>query len=215
MPFGSETQSRSASSIAARSVLSPPVTGTTSAPSSFMRPTFGACRSMSIEPMYTVHGMPSRAHAAAVATPCWPAPVSATMRFAPRRLASSACPIALLILCAPVCARSSRFSQTSAPQRRDSSRRERQRRRPADPGAQLRVELGLERGIRQDVAHALLEAIERRHQRFGHVASAERPEATARVRECAAQRLREQRLAVDLQGFGSSWLVTPRRSSGR
>ena len=32
-----------------------------------MRPTFGACRSMSTEPMYTVHGMPSRAHAAAEA----------------------------------------------------------------------------------------------------------------------------------------------------
>ena len=51
-----------------------------SAPSRRMRPTFGAWRSMSISPMYTVHGRPRRAQAAALATPCWPAPVSATMR---------------------------------------------------------------------------------------------------------------------------------------
>jgi len=51
VPLGSETQSRSASSIAARSVWSPPVTGTTLAPSSRMRPTFGAWRSMSTAPM--------------------------------------------------------------------------------------------------------------------------------------------------------------------
>jgi hypothetical protein len=106
--------------MAARSVWSPLVTGTTVVPNNFMRPTFGACRSMSTEPMYTVHGRPTRAQAAAVATPCWPAPVSATMRFTPRRLASSACPSALLILCAPVCARSSRFSHTSAPQAFDN-----------------------------------------------------------------------------------------------
>ena len=74
---------------------------------------------MSIDPMYTVHGSPSRAHAAALATPCCPAPVSATMRLAPSRCASSAWPIALLILCAPVCARSSRLSHSFAPQRAD------------------------------------------------------------------------------------------------
>ena len=41
------------------------------------------------------------------------------MRRAPRRRASSACPMALLILCAPVCARSSRLIHTCAPQRAD------------------------------------------------------------------------------------------------
>ena len=45
----------------------------------------------------------------AEATPCCPAPVSAMMRFLPMRFASSAWPIVLLILCAPVCSRSSRF----------------------------------------------------------------------------------------------------------
>ena len=87
-----------------------------------MRPTFGAWRSMSTEPMYTVQGMPRRAHAAADATPCWPAPVSAMTRFAPSFFASSTWPMELLILCAPVCARSSRFSHTSAPQRCDNVR---------------------------------------------------------------------------------------------
>ena len=176
---GSATQSRSASSIAARSVRSPLVTGTTSAPSSRMRPTFGACRSMSTAPMYTVHGRPKRAQAAALATPCWPAPVSATMRFAPRRFASSAWPIALLILCAPVCARSSRFSQILAPQRSDSRAREGERRGPADPGLQLARELVLESVGVQMLAHAVLEALERRDQRLRHIAAAERAEAAA------------------------------------
>ena len=49
------------------------------------------------------------AHTVAAATPCWPAPVSAMMRCLPMRYASRPWPSALLILCAPVCARSSRF----------------------------------------------------------------------------------------------------------
>ena len=71
--------------------------------------TFGSWRAMSTEPMYTTHSSPSNAAAVADATPCCPAPVSATTRFFPIRLTSKACPNALLILCAPVCARSSRF----------------------------------------------------------------------------------------------------------
>ena len=55
-----------------------------------MRATFGAWRWVSSSPMYTTHGSPSRAHAVAVATPCWPAPVSAMMRRLPSRLASNA-----------------------------------------------------------------------------------------------------------------------------
>jgi hypothetical protein len=78
VPAGSDTQSRIASSIAERSVRSPDLTATTVAPNRRMRSTFGACRSTSISPMYTVHGKPTRAQAAADATPCWPAPVSAT-----------------------------------------------------------------------------------------------------------------------------------------
>ena len=181
MPFGSDTQSRSASSTAARNVLSPLVTGTTVAPSSFMRPTFGAWRSMSTDPMYTVQGMPSRAQAAADATPCWPAPVSAITRFAPSFFASSTWPMELLILCAPVCARSSRFSQTSAPHRFDSVRayvsgvgRPTQ---SCSSAWNSREKLR----IAQVAIDAGLQAIERRHQRLRHVAAAEGTEAAALV----------------------------------
>jgi len=46
--------------------------------------------------MYTTHGSPSSAQAVAVATPCWPAPVSAMTRVLPRRRVSSDWPRALL-----------------------------------------------------------------------------------------------------------------------
>mmetsp|Transcript_13628 Transcript_13628/g.32994 ORF Transcript_13628/g.32994 Transcript_13628/m.32994 type:complete len:248 (-) Transcript_13628:604-1347(-) len=62
-----------------------------------------------------MHSKPSLAHMVAVATPCCPAPVSAMMRGFPIFFARMACPIALLILCAPVCARSSLLSQMVAP----------------------------------------------------------------------------------------------------
>ena len=173
--------------MAARSVWSPLVTGTTVAPNNFMRPTFGAWRSMSTAPMYTVHGRPTRAQAAAVATPCWPAPVSATMRLAPSRLASRAWPSALLILCAPVCARSSRLSHTSAPQAFESLGAcvsavgrptqlvsSRVPARPGNPRVQVLLDAGFE----------LLEGGE---QRLGHVAAAERTEAAARVGKFSGQ----------------------------
>ena len=45
-----------------------------------MRKTLRTWRSVSTSPMKTVHSSPSRAAAVAVATPCWPAPVSAMTR---------------------------------------------------------------------------------------------------------------------------------------
>jgi hypothetical protein len=59
--------------------------------------------------MYTTHSRPTRAATVAVATPCWPAPVSAMMRRLPMRRASRIWPIVLLILCAPVWLSSSRL----------------------------------------------------------------------------------------------------------
>ena len=50
-----------------------------------------------------------------VATPCWPAPVSAMTRVLPIRLVSSAWPSTLLILCEPVWLRSSRLRRIRAP----------------------------------------------------------------------------------------------------
>ena len=51
----------------------------------------------------------------ALATPCWPAPVSAMTRVLPIRLASSAWPRTLLILCEPVWFRSSRLRKIRTP----------------------------------------------------------------------------------------------------
>src|SRR6266404_1976330 len=63
-----------------------------------------------IDPAHVNHALaPKRAATVAVATPCCPAPVSAMMRRLPIRCASKICPRALLILCAPVWSRSSRF----------------------------------------------------------------------------------------------------------
>ena len=82
-----------------------------------MRRTFIRWRAASTAPMYTVQSRPRSAHAVAVATPCWPAPVSQRMRFFPVRFASRHCPSVLLSLCAPVWRRSSRFSVISHPAR--------------------------------------------------------------------------------------------------
>src|SRR3569832_3014669 len=62
-----------------------------------------AWRCTSSAPMYTTHSSPSRAATVALATPCWPAPVSAMMRVLPMRFASWAWLLVLLILCVLVC----------------------------------------------------------------------------------------------------------------
>jgi hypothetical protein len=114
------TQSRSASLMASLRVLEPLATGTTSAPSSRIRATFSACRSVSTSPMYTTQSRSRYAAAVADATPCWPAPVSAMTRDLPIRRVSSAWPSTLRILCAPVWLRSSRLSRMRAPATSDS-----------------------------------------------------------------------------------------------
>ena len=63
---------------------------------------------------------PMSAAAVAVATPCWPAPVSAMTRVLPIRLVSRAWAMTLLILCEPVWLRSSRLSSTRQPSSSDS-----------------------------------------------------------------------------------------------
>ena len=93
----------------AKAVRLPESTGVTCAPSMRIRATFSAWRAMSSVPMYTTHSRPRCAATVAQATPCCPAPVSAMMRGLPIFTASNPWPMALLILCAPVCSRSSRF----------------------------------------------------------------------------------------------------------
>ena len=78
----------------------------------------------------------------AVATPCWPAPVSATSRCLPMRRASSAWPRTLLILWLPVWLRSSRFSRTRQPELGAEPVALGEERRAAGVVAQEVVELG-------------------------------------------------------------------------
>ncbi len=85
-----EVHSRMHSDTASLSVPVPEGTPLTSAPSSLMRYTLRACLLMSSTPMYTTHSIPIRAAAVAVATPCWPAPVSAIRRVFPIFFASKA-----------------------------------------------------------------------------------------------------------------------------
>ena len=80
---------------------------------------------------------------------------------------------------------------------------QRQRRRPPDPGAQLRLELGPELRVAQYGAYTFLEPVESGHQRLRHVTSAEWAEPASLVGERATQRLREQRIAIDFKGLGS------------
>ena len=69
----------------------------------------------SSSPMYTAHSSPSSAATVAVATPCWPAPVSAMMRGLAHALGQQGLAEALLILCAPVWLRSSRLRTDRGP----------------------------------------------------------------------------------------------------
>ena len=132
--------------------------------------------------------MPSRAAAVAVATPCWPAPVSATSRVLPMRLASRAWPSTLLILWEPVWFRSSRFRRSRQPS--SSHRRRHSVRIDGPPGVvpQQAVQLGPERGVGPGVGEGRLQLLAGRDQRLGHEPAAEPAEAAVGVRAWASAR---------------------------
>ena len=115
-----------ASLVASFRVLLPLIAGITFAPSIFILATLGAWRWISFSPIYTIHSIPFNAQTVAVATPCCPAPVSAMMRVLPNLRANKIWPTVLLILCAPVWQRSSRFKYncvfSSLPKRSDKKR---------------------------------------------------------------------------------------------
>ena len=137
--------------------------------------------------MYTVQGKPARAQAAAAATPCCPAPVSATTRLAPSRRARCAWPSALLILWAPVWARSSRLIHTSAPQAFDKPRarvsgvgRPIHSRRSSSNAPIARSSAKNSRALRSRRESAGISV-------SGAKRAAERPEAAIGVRQASAQ----------------------------
>ena len=113
----------------------------------------------------------------AVATPCWPAPVSATSRLLPMRRASSAWPSTLLILCEPVWLRSSRLSSSRSPSCSAETVALGERRWSAGVVAQQVVELGAEGGVGPGRAEGGLELEAGRHERLGDEPAAELAEA--------------------------------------
>ena len=188
-----------------------------------MRHTLRAWRSTSTAPMYTVQSSPNSAAAVAVATPCWPAPVSAMTRFLPMRRVSSACPSTLLILCEPVWVRSSRFRSTRTPSRSESRLHSVTGvGRPAYEPEQPRV-LAAERVVVPRAPELRLEVVERVDQRLGREPAAEVAEATQadglgtgaiELHGCAARgtdiRLRTEDERADLRKEIGSYVRTLR-----
>ena len=150
-----------------------------------MRPTFGAWRSMSTAPMYTVHGSPTRAQAAALATPCCPAPVSAIDTACTQPPSQQRLPERIVDLVrAGVRQILALEPQLRAPARR-KPRHRRQRRGAARPLAQLSLQLALKVSIAEPAACTGLESLVRRDQCLGHIAPTERPVATALIGKAA------------------------------
>ena len=109
----------------------------------------------------------------AVATPCWPAPVSAMMRRLPMRRASSTWPSVLLILCAPVWQRSSRLSSDAAAARLGAhAQRVAERGRAAGEAGEQAGQLLGEGRVAPGLLPGGRELVERRDQRLGDEASA-------------------------------------------
>ena len=80
-----------------------------------------------------------------------------------------------------------------------------QRGRSARPSRELALQLGAgNRASCRCCAHAALEALERRDQRLGHIAAAERAEAAARIRETAGDQLGEQPCGIACSCSGMS-----------
>ena len=122
--------------------------------------------------------------AVAVATPCWPAPVSAMTRVLPIRFVSSAWPSTLLILCEPVWLRSSRLSRIRAPPASENRRRVGERRRAAGVVAQQPVRArSRNSGSARAVGVGRGQLVERGDQRLGDEPAAVRAEPAVAVLE--------------------------------
>ena len=150
----------------------------------------------------------------AVATPCWPAPVSAMTRRLPMRWASSAWPSTLLILCEPVWFRSSRLSSTRHAELLRQAARLGEGRGPAGVVAQQAVELGAERRVGPRLAERRLELGARRHQRLGDEPAAEVAEAPVVARVAHHRSVRRHAVPVAAHDVVLPVVGRPRRRLG-
>jgi len=127
--------------------------------------------------------MPKSAATVAVATPCWPAPVSAISRLFFSRRATSACPIVLLILGAGVeqVLALEEDAGTAEPPREAAG--EVEPGRPSGVLAEPARELALEGGVAGQARVGPLELEELRHEGFGDVPAPVLAEVPVLVRQ--------------------------------
>ncbi len=125
--------------------------------------------------------MPNRAAAVAVATPCWPAPVSAMSRRLPIRRASRPWPIDVVDLVRAGVGQVLALQQDPDPELLGQPAALGDRGRPAAVVAQDAVELGPEGRVGPGVTEGRLELDAGRHQRLGDVAAAELAEPAGRA----------------------------------
>jgi hypothetical protein len=147
---------------------------------------------------------PRRAATVADATPCWPAPVSAMIRCLPMRRASSAWPMVLLILCAPVWFRSSRLRQDA--RAADFFRRQARsfvdRARAADVMLEVVFEFCDEGRVDARRVVSGGELLQRADQGFGHEPPAEAAEVAGRIGSVAE--IDQRGAGVDRLSLGGS-----------
>ena len=138
-----------------------------------MRSTLVACRCTSRAPMHTVTSRPSRAPAIAVATPCWPAPVShrrPSLAEALREQRLTERVVGLVraaveqVLALQVQVETGTFGQPGGRS---------QRRWSTGPLAQPGAQVTAERPVREDHGARRGELLQRRPQQFADVAAAE------------------------------------------
>ena len=137
-----------------------------------------------------MHSSPSSAHAVAVATPCWPAPVSAMIRCLPMRLASRrlAERVVDLVRAGVEQVLALEVDLVAGGLRQPLGVVERGR--AAGEVAQQRAQLGAEALVVARLEPRGLELGERRHQRLGDVLAAVGPEAVldrGRDARCASE----------------------------
>ena len=160
--------------------------------------------------MNTMQSRPKSAAAVAVATPCWPAPVSAMTRRLPMRRVSSAWPSTLLILCEPVWVRSSRLRSTRSPRRSDS--RWHSVTGVGRPAYEVSSSASSARNASSTHArrNSSSSSMQRGHERLGHEAPAELAEAAEARRLGARRRELHRRAAAGAgPGCGSDTVVHP------
>ena len=147
-----------------------------------MRKTFSIWRSVSTSPMKTVHSRPSRAAAVAVATPCWPAPVSAMTRRLAHPLGQQGLADDVVDLVRSGVRQVLALREDPQAEMLPETSQRRDGRGPTGELAQDRVVLVDEDVVAPRVGEGRFEFQARGHERLGNESSSEVPESSSLVR---------------------------------